>query len=128
MSVSRSEQVTYACLMVALYVTAPSQVVLTVADHVRIDQVTLAGPQRHGALISPGSTTIDLTEGMYLFRTTSDAQVKIADPGVVTVTALADPNNKDEWPDPSPHGLPDEVVASKGDATPDHTPKLTVVA
>jgi hypothetical protein len=108
--------------MVAMYVAEPSQVTLTVQDHVRVDRVTVAGVHRYGELLRPGTTTVDLAEGSYLFRTTRDAQVALADATAVRVVALATTNNKDTFPESK-----ETVVAAKGDTLPDHVPALTVL-
>jgi hypothetical protein len=107
--------------MVALYVSEPSQVELTVADHVRLDRVTEASAERHGDLIRPGTTSMNLAEGTYLFRTGADAQVR-ADAEVIQVIAVA--NDKDGGPiDPTFTA----VRAALGDSVPDRVPTLTVL-
>jgi hypothetical protein len=50
----------YTCLMVALYVAEPAVVSLTVHDHVQLDRLTGTGAERHGGLISPGTTPVRL--------------------------------------------------------------------
>lgn len=111
---------TYACLMVAMYVAEPSQVALTVQDHVRVDRVSEAGAERYGELLRPGTSTVELAEGSYLFRTTRDAQVALADGAAVRVVVVTS-NDKDIPPDPY------ATVAAKGDTPPDHVPTLTVL-
>jgi hypothetical protein len=117
--VGRLSATAYTCLMVALYVSEPSQVELTVADHVRLDRVTRESVQPHGDLIRPGTTSVNLAEGTYLFRTSGDAQIQLADSTSVRVVAL--PENKGDWPD-----LSTTMPAAKGDTAPDRTPTLTV--
>jgi hypothetical protein len=110
--------------MVALYAAGPAVVYLTVSDHVQLDQVTGASAERYGGLLPPGTTPVHLTAGTYLFRTTADAQVQLGPDAPVRVLAVAQPNNKGDWPDPSAvQALP----AAKGDSPPDHVPALTVL-
>lgn len=109
--------------MVALYVAEPAVVSLTVHDHVQLDQVTGTSAQRHGSLIPPGTTQVRLAAGTYLFRTTADAQVQLAEGAPVHVLAVTQANDKDgDWPDPL-KALP----GAKGDSPPDHVPALTVL-
>jgi hypothetical protein len=113
----------YTCLMVALYAAEPAVVSLTVQDHVQLDRVTGTSAERYGDLVRPGTTPVYLAAGTYLFRTTGDAQVQLADGAAVSVTAVAQSNGKDGWPDPpAAQALP----ADKGDSLPDHVPALTV--
>ena len=114
----------YACLMVALYVTESSQVELTVQDHVRVDRLTSAGAERHGDLIPPGTTTLHLAEGRYVFRTTRDAQLRVSDPAVVRLAAVVNPNDKDIWPDSH---IAQGPLTARGDAAPDRVPALSVI-
>jgi hypothetical protein len=109
----------YSCLMVALYVAAPAIVTLTVHDHVQLDRVTGTSAERHGGLLPPGTTQVSLAAGMYLFRTTGDAQVQLTDGSAVTVTAVAQSTDKGDWPD--------ALADGKGDSLPDHVPALTVL-
>lgn len=113
----------YACLMVALYAAEPAQIALTVTDHIRLDRLSAAGAVDHTDLIKPGTTTVQLAAGQYVFRTTGDAQVVLRAGSPVQVTQVT-PRNKDEFPDPSPSvSLP---LAAKGDHAPDRVPTLTV--
>jgi hypothetical protein len=109
----------YTSLMVALYVAEPTVVSLTVHDHVQLDRVTGTSAERHGSLLPPGTTLVHLAAGTYIFRTTRDAQVQLAEGSPVHVLA-AQVSGKEGWPDPP---LPD----SKGDGPPDHLPTLTVL-
>src|SRR5215472_4926438 len=88
----------YTSLMVALYVAEPAVVSVTVHDHVQLDRVTGTSAERHGGLIPPGTTPVHLTAGTYLFRTTGDAQVQVGPDAPVHVVAVAQPNNKGDWP------------------------------
>jgi hypothetical protein len=119
--VGRLSATAYTCLMVALYVSEPSQVELTVADHVRLDRVTRDSVQAQGDLIQPGTTSVNLAEGTYLFRTTGDAQIQLADPQAVQVVVVA--HDKGDFPD-----LSVAVPDGKGDSAPDRVPTLTVLA
>jgi hypothetical protein len=111
--------------MVALYVAAPAVVTLTVQDHVQLDRVTGTSAERHGDLLPPGTTPVHLAAGTYIFRTTGDAQVQLNEGAAVSVTAVAQANDKDgNWPDPHMgQALPD----ARGDCPPDHVPTLTVL-
>jgi hypothetical protein len=114
----------YSCLMVALYVAESATVSLTVHDHVQLDRVTGTSAERHGGLIPPGTTPVRLAAGTYLFRTTGDAQVQLAQDAAVRVVAVTQANDKGDFPDLSiPQALPD----AKGDSPPDHVPALTVL-
>ncbi len=115
----------YACLAVVLSVAEPSHLAVTVGDHVRLDRVVDGGVQRHGELLAPGTTTLRLAEGTYVFRTTHDAQVRLGDDAAVHVAAV-DPNNKTGNPPPPP--IQSVLPAAKGDAAPDRVPTLTVLS
>jgi hypothetical protein len=114
----------YTCLMVALYVAEPSHVQLTVQDHVRIDRVAGASAGRYGDLVPPGTTTVHLAEGTYLFRTTRDAQVQLVEGAKVHVLAVHQAGDKDGGNDPPKAQTP--LPAALGDGTPDRVPALTV--
>jgi hypothetical protein len=115
----------YSSLMVALYVAGPAALVtLTVHDHVQLDRVTGASAERYGGLLSPGTTSVRLAAGTYIFRTTSDAKVQLGQGTSAHVRAVAVPNNKGDWPDLS---ISQIVPAAKGDGPPDHVPTLTVL-
>jgi len=120
----------YAFLTVALFVAAGSATVeLTVQDHVRVDRVTAAGPQRVGGLVRPGTTALRLAEGTYMFRTGRDAQVKVVDGAAVEAVAVPSAGTKTAWPPPPAAdaarvGL---IPADAGDTPPDRVPELTVV-
>jgi hypothetical protein len=116
----------YTCLMVALYVAEPAIVNLTVHDHVQLDRVTGTSAERHGGLISPGSTPVRLAAGTYVFRTTGDAQVQLDESAAVSVTAVIQPNTKDGNGSPDPPKA-QALPAAMGDSPPDHMPTLTVL-
>ena len=116
----------YAFLMVALYVAEPSHIELTVHDTVRIDRLADINAGRPGHLVPPGTSSVPLAEGTYVFRTTGDAQVRLADANAVQVTAVIRVNDKDQWPDPPERfGV---LPASQGDAPLDRVPTLTLQA
>jgi hypothetical protein len=115
----------YTRLMVALYVAEPAVVSLTVHDHVQLDRVTGTSAERHGGLLPPGTTPVHLAVGTYVFRTTGDAQVQLAQDAAVHVTAVQAPANKGDWPDLAAAHTP--LPAAKGDSLPDHVPVLTVL-
>ena len=55
----------------------------------QLDRVTGTSAERHGGLISPGTTQVRLTAGTYIFRTTADTQVQLNGSTAVSVTAGA---------------------------------------
>jgi hypothetical protein len=114
----------YTSLMVALFVAEPAIVNLTVHDHVQLDRLTGTSAERYGDLVPPGTTPVHLAAGTYVFRTTGDAQVQLADDMPVHVLAAAQPNGKGGWPDPP---MAQALPADKGDSPPDHVPTLTVL-
>ena len=112
----------YTSLMVALYVAEPAVVNLTVHDHVQLDRLTGTSAERYGDLLPPGTTPVHLAAGTYVFRTTSDAQVQLAEDAPVHLVAVTQANDKDgTFPDP--HALPDP----RGNSPPDHVPTLTIL-
>jgi hypothetical protein len=78
----------YTCLMVALYVTEPAIVNLTVHDHVQLDRVTRTSAERYGDLLPPGTTPVHLAAGTYVFCTTGDAHVQLGEDMPVHVLAV----------------------------------------
>jgi hypothetical protein len=115
-------------LQVSLHVNQPSVVELTVEDKVQLDRLTPAShgyvAERHGDLLHPGVTTLELEQGFYLFKTLSDAHLKVVHGGVHTSVTVTDP--KDPWPPPvmSDETPPSAVV--KGDEPSGEAPALTV--
>lgn len=104
---------------------APAVVSLTVHDHVQLDRLTGTSAERHGDLLPPGTTSVRLAAGTYVFRTLAEAQVQLGEGTPVQVLAVTQANDKDgDWPDPQKAlALP----AAKGDSLPDHVPTLTVL-
>jgi hypothetical protein len=113
-------------LLVTLHVREPSTVELTVGDNVQLDRLVRSPrgylPERHGRLLAPGATTLPLAEGFYVFRTLSDAHLKVIHGGV-GVAEMQD--NKDGYPQqppplapgdapPTPSGRGDEPVGERG--------------
>ena len=115
----------YTSLMVALYVAEPAVVNLTVHDHVQLDRVTGTSAERYGSLLPPGTTPVRLAAGTYVFRTTGDAQVQLAQETAIHVTVVP-LSDKDKWPDPPPV-VATPLPAVRGDSPPDHVPALTVL-
>jgi hypothetical protein len=116
----------YTSLMVALYVAEPAVVNLTVHDHVQLDRLAGTRAERHGNLLPPGTTPVHLATGTYVFRTTGDAQVQLAQETAIHVTAVPLSDDKDKWPDPLP-AVSTPLPAARGDSPPDHVPALTVL-
>ena len=91
--------------------------------------------ERHGALLAPGVTQLELEAGLYHFRTLDDAQLRIIAGGVRVASINA--SDKDPWPTPPPP--PDaytdgaavpavwEAVAGLGHGPCGRVPALTVV-
>jgi hypothetical protein len=96
-----------------LYVYELSQVELSTHETVHLDRLTFAQAggwtaERHGDPIQPGTTTLLLEPGVYRFRTTTDAQVRLAhDSSVMVLTPPA--------------------TTARGLGEPDHAPVLNVV-
>jgi hypothetical protein len=108
-------------LHVTLDVREPSTVDLTVAERVQLDRlVPSAGglaAERRGELLRPGVNSVALEPGRYLFKTLSDAHLKVVCGGVA---ARLGAHDKDVFPDP---GL---TAAPKGDEPPGDAPTLIV--
>jgi hypothetical protein len=130
-------------LRVTMYVSEPSDIELRTQETVRIDRMTVndAGEydaERHGDLVRPGVTTLQLDVGVYHFRTMSDAALRVVRGGV---TALASPNRgKDPPVPPPPRPIANppagsgadaraalEAFSVAGDDPPGETPALTIV-
>jgi hypothetical protein len=121
-------------LAVVLYVAAPTTVMLTAHETVRIDRLAHSAASgvtasRHGELLQPGTNTIQLDRGTYHFRTASDARLHITDPDSVMMTTTP----IDKCIDPPPLLLPsapdtDALMAfgAKGGGMADRIPALTV--
>ena len=89
---------------VNVYVDQPSCIELHVRETVRLDRLqptTADGyvAERHGALLAPGVTQVQLEKGMYHFRTLDDAQLRVIAGGVQVASMSA--GAKDTWPDPA---------------------------
>ncbi len=82
--------------------------------------------ERHGSLIAPGATTLELAPGYYFFQTLSVASLRVVRGGVDT---SANTNDKDPWPDPPsrPTDVPPKP-SMFGDDLPGEAPRLTVVS
>jgi hypothetical protein len=83
----------------ALYVYEPSYVELSTHETVRLDRLTFAyddgwTAERHGDLVQPGTTTLLLAPGVYRFRATADAQVRLAHDSSVLVLTPPTTNNE----------------------------------
>ena len=90
-------------LRVSLHARESSVVELTVGDRVQFDRLIPAQrgyvAERHGGLLDPGTNTVELQPGLYLFRTLSDTNLRVVTGGVAAAIAHSD---KDKWPDPPP--------------------------
>lgn len=114
-------------LQVALHARESSIVELTVGDRVQLDQVVRSPhgtvAERHGRLLDPGTTTLALAEGHYLFRTLSDASLKVIRGGVDTSTGA---DAKDDPPEHLLTGSGDPAPATMGDEPTGELPSFTV--
>lgn len=102
-STARSAATVGASLMVVLYVYAASEVELTGHETLRVDRLAHTAAdgfalERHGGLLSPGTTALRLDDGVYAFQAVNDVQLRMSADGAVTVVPR--PQNKDPWPDP----------------------------
>ena len=118
-------------LRVTMYVSEPSDVELQIQETVRIDRMTISDAgefdtERHGALLRPGMTRLQLDPGMYHFRTMADAALRVVRGGV-TAVAAPDRGKDPPVPPPPPKGLPVDVFGVGGDDPPGNAPELTVV-
>jgi len=121
-------------LAVVLYIAAPTTIMLTAHETVRIDRLERSEASgvtasRHGELLQPGTSTVQLDRGIYHLRTAGDARLHVTDPDRVTVTT----SSIDKCIDPPPllSSAPDDdalmaFAGAKGDGMPDHIPALTV--
>ena len=79
---------------VDVYVDQPSCIELHVRETVRLDRLTPTAAdgyvaERHGALLAPGVTQVQLDKGLYHFRTLDDAQLRVISGGV-QVASMSD--------------------------------------
>jgi hypothetical protein len=118
-------------LQVTLDVREPSIVELTIGERVQLDRLEPSHhgyvAKRHGDLLDRGVATLALDQGLYCFKTLSDANLKVIQGGVDTGV---NPLNKDGgFPDP-PKGQPGTEsrpgLPLKGDESHGETPVLTV--
>jgi len=119
-------------LAVMLYVAAPTTIMLTAHETVRMDRLAYSAAgdvtaSRHGDLLRPGTNTIHLDRGTYHFRTAGDAQVHVTDPDSLTMATSQSAKCID--PPPVMRPGPDPVIpldGMRGGGIPDHIPALTV--
>jgi hypothetical protein len=121
------------CLLVALYVHQPAQVVLITHEAVRLnraahDEAHGWHAQRHGELIREGTTALALADGVYFFRTQSDISVQLAVAHAVSVWIPTADSLKDPIPPPPPPfaRVPVSVFSGRGFEVPGRVPVLTV--
>ena len=104
---------------VNVYVDQPSCIELHVRETVRIDRLQPMGAneyvaERHGALLAPGVTKVQLEQGIYHFRTLDDAQLRIISGGVQVTSPSA--------------GLPTgKIPIGMGQGPCGHVPDLRVI-
>jgi hypothetical protein len=105
---------------VNLYVDQPSCIELHVQETVRIDRLQPMGAneyvaERHGALLAPGVTQVQLEQGSYHFRTLDDAQLRVISGGV-----QVDSTSEKELPD-------GKIPIGLGHGPCGHVPALRVI-
>jgi len=116
-------------LEVTLEVHEPSVIELTVGERVQIDRLASSGrgyvASRYGDLLDRGVATLALDQGVYFFKTLSDAHLKVIRGGVTTGVGT---NNKDNPPTLPPRVQSDPPPApdSKGDEPSGDAPTVTV--
>jgi hypothetical protein len=106
----------------------PSVVEMTVADRVQLDRLTPAPrgylAERHGHLLAPGVTRLELPSGHYFFKTLSDANLRVVTGGL---TAGITAHDKDgDWPDPQKATGDPSAPGAKGDEASGEAPRLTI--
>lgn len=123
-------------LRVTVDVEQPSTIELTVDETIRLDRVrnTERGiaAEQHGALIGPGTSTLALDPGQFVFKTMSDAQLRVIQGGARIETQAQDDI---KWPDSGgdePSGdqpaltVSPKIPMSLGDEPTGDQPTLTV--
>lgn len=138
-------------LPVTLYVYEASSVGLSVQESVQVDELVLADGAEfdlapYGELLEPGEHQVALAPGVYHFRLSGDADLRVDPSAVIVVSNEASDEDKDEWPDPprKPESAPPPpspfafaaasqawaehmgVFLGKGDAPRGRTPRLLV--
>ena len=113
-----------------MHAKQPSRIEVTVAEQVQLDRLVAATdrylPERAGALLAPGTTSIALEPGFYFFKTLSDAHLKVVHGGVETTTK-AQADGKDPWPQPPPRAEAWPAIPQmSGDEPAGDAPQLTV--
>jgi hypothetical protein len=119
-------------LAVMLYVAAPTTIMLTAHETVRIDRLAYSAAgdvtaSRHGDLLRPGTSTVLLDRGTYHFRTAGDAQLHVTDPEKLTVVTTRSAKTLPPPPATQPGAggaLPFDGL--RGGGTPDHVPVLAI--
>jgi hypothetical protein len=119
-------------LAVMLYVAAPTTIMLTAQETVRIDRLAYSAAgdvtaSRHGDLLRPGTSAVYLDAGTYHFRTAGDARVHVTDPDSLTMATSQSIKCIDPpafMPPPSDTAIPFDNI--RGGGMPDHVPALTV--
>lgn len=111
-------------LQVNLHSREPSVVELTLGDRVQLDRLTPSPhgylAERHGRLLDPGVTRVALEPGHYLFRTLSDAHLRVVTGGVSTGIVA-----NEKVIDPQT-GTPVPLDGKKGDDAPGELPSFTI--
>ena len=108
---------------VNVYVNQPSCIELHVRETVRIDRIQSMEvneyvAERHGALLAPGVTQLQLEQGSYHFRTLDDAQLRVISGGV-QVASMSDDDDDPLAPGYGPCGhVPDLRVIDDTQGTP----------
>jgi hypothetical protein len=111
-------------LQVLLDVQQPSIVELTVTDTVLIDQLRPSAggyiAASRSELLIPGSTTLTLERGRYVFETRAHAHLRVIHGEVDAVAAASDPV-RESPPTSRGHRGPPRATAASGDDSPTFT-------
>jgi hypothetical protein len=117
-------------LQVTFEVRKPSVVELTVGEKVQLDRLTPSRcgyvAERRGDLLEPGVTMLALEQGVYFFKTLSEANLKVVSGSVALATTSG---GKHPWPDPPMHTTATaELLAPSGagDEPAGEAPRLTL--
>lgn len=90
-------------LMAVMYVYSASEVELTGQETLRLDQLAYSDAdgftlRHYGELLPPGTTTLQLDQGVYALRAVKAIQMRMGvDSAITTVTSN---DTKGGWPDP----------------------------
>jgi len=115
-------------LHVSLHAREPSVVELTLGERVQLDRVVCSPrgsvAERHGRLLAPGVTRVGLPPGHYIFKTLSDAHLRVVTGGVSA--GIVSRGSKDVPPPPAGDDTSLPVPSARGDEAPGAPPHFTL--